>query len=726
MKHLLKRIRNRIGLLALLALTLPAVGGDKSLNELNQLWRANLNRAKVPPAPRLSDSVFARRAYLTVLGRIPTLAELNAFLAAPDRGALIDALHEKPGRLSHDFNWWADLLRLKDKVAGVPATSTRAYANWLRTALAENRPYDQMVRELITAQGYAGNNGAVGFYQRDRGMPLDQLANTAQTFLGTRLGCAQCHDHPFEDWTQMQFFQLAAFSSPVEVLSLPTSLSEQIPAIHEHMTRRERTIGAQSFAAITRPFRNAIVAETSRPLKLPHDYQYDDAKPKDIVKPAVPFGPKISSNGNPSPAKSYATWMTDPANPRFAKVMVNRLWKRIMGVGILEPVDDLDGAKAIGDPAMLEMLTRILMEVEFDLIAFKKLLLRSEPFQRRSVAYDLTSGNGFAFPGPMHRRMNSEQIWDSVAVLIRDDLDETIRRQHVEVTDALERSVHNAVKANDLLALLKRSREIAQHIEDAAKVTEKFRRELSNFGKQDKKQAAAWLERVITQTDRDLAAYSELTFLGHGPEPARQMVTPYLNIRQQMVQVALKTFPELKPRYVDYFFSHHASSIASRKDKAAKAAIQTEYATRLKRDGRREAERFRLAAHQKRRLQKFLRASEYGNPSPEVHLLREFGQSDRELINNSSLETSIPQMLELRNGRIAGELYNPQSSIQRQLTGIKESDAIVRNLFLQMLSRPPTKEELTIFEQEFRPRIDSGIRNVIWVLLNSAEFVYPR
>jgi hypothetical protein len=159
-------------------------------------------------------------SHLDIIGRIPTMQETQAFLQSTDkdkRAKLIDALLASEGYTQHMFHFWADLLRVQSRANGGQGEMTsKPYLEHVKRRIRENMPYDAFVRELLTAQGKVWDNPAIGYYMRDLGMPLDNLSNTTRVFLGTRIECAQCHNHPFDKWTQMQFYQMAAFTFPLE------------------------------------------------------------------------------------------------------------------------------------------------------------------------------------------------------------------------------------------------------------------------------------------------------------------------------------------------------------------------------------------------------------------------------------------------------------------------------------------------------------------------------
>ncbi|MDC0937096.1 DUF1549 domain-containing protein, partial [Pirellulales bacterium] len=310
---------------------------------IDRMIDEGLHHRGVDPLPRTTDEQFARRIYLDVVGRIPTYAEVGAFLDSTDpqkRARLIDQLLDSPGYVSHMYNFWADILRVRDKDAGV---SRVFYVNWIKEAIAENRPYDQFVRELVSSSGsgWQRGNGAVGYYFRDRGMPLDNMANTLRIFLGTRLSCAQCHDHPHDRWTRREFFEMAAFTSGVS--------TENKDKLFSSIYQREKVTTNPELRAFSQHVRNTFHMDRvdgfgEGVIEVPDDYQYDDASPGELITARTHMGPpSVHMSGETEAGYRYhfADWLTSPENPRFAQVIANRLWRRTMGVGLIEPVDDL-------------------------------------------------------------------------------------------------------------------------------------------------------------------------------------------------------------------------------------------------------------------------------------------------------------------------------------------------------------------------------------------------
>jgi len=175
--------------------------------KIDELVSKKLAAEKIKPNALTTDEVFVRRIYLDTVGRVPTKAETLAFLdskEADKRAKLIDQLLSGDGYVQNFFNFWADVLRIKNGLlpGGQGREAGAAYIQWLKDSLRENKPYDVMVREMLTADGGTYEDGAVGFYLRDYQMPLDNMAVTTQIFLGTQMVCAQCHNHPFDKWSQ--------------------------------------------------------------------------------------------------------------------------------------------------------------------------------------------------------------------------------------------------------------------------------------------------------------------------------------------------------------------------------------------------------------------------------------------------------------------------------------------------------------------------------------------
>ena len=400
------------------------------------LVRANPDRVKngKPPItqfnPMANDEQFVRRVYLDIVGRIPNYDEAMAFIkdSSPKKRAdLIDMLLESDGYKAHLFNYFAEMLRLKDNLDQANFRGT-PYINWVKEQVAKNRPYDQMVHEMMTASGKMWHNGAAGYLLRDAGMPLDNLANTLTVFLGTDVACAQCHDHPFADWTQKQFFEMAAFfgatstRTPYRNQAIMPDIEKMVEKAGLDMRRLRN--GIQTYMTANT---YAVRDLDKNMLKLPHDYKYKDGKPGDPVNPKF-ITWSSADKGNPAYKQSkskeeklrdsFSSWMTHPQNPRFAMTIANRMWKRAFGAGIAEPVTNIDDPDQSANPELLKHLAEEMKRVKFDLKEFMRIVYNTRAYQSEATTENIVMGEVYYFQGPMLRRMTAEQAWDSYMTLV--------------------------------------------------------------------------------------------------------------------------------------------------------------------------------------------------------------------------------------------------------------------------------------------------------------------
>ena len=370
------------------------------------------------------EEQFVRRVYLDTVGRVPTGEEAANYLkdtATDKRGKLIDALLNSSGYTMNMYNWLADLFRVKDEIG--KGAQAFLFQDWLKDQLAADRPWDALVKDMLTADGKLCENGATGFLLRDAQMPLDGVSNMLTTFLGANVACAQCHDHPLAQWTQRDFYQMAAFFGASDGYdqagyAKARKLAKGTPATGALGKRQVQQIAGVNI------FRMEDTGKQS--LTFPKDYKYDDVKAGSGVSPhliAWSAGdgklPAYQINtGNPKTLRDeFARWMTHPDNPRFAANIANRMWKKVFGLAVQEPVSDLDNMEKGGNAELLAHLTTIMKAAKFDLRQFQRVLLNSQTYQRAaSVTPDLEKGP-YLFPGPLLRRMTAEQTWDSVLVL---------------------------------------------------------------------------------------------------------------------------------------------------------------------------------------------------------------------------------------------------------------------------------------------------------------------
>jgi hypothetical protein len=393
--------------------------------QIDRLVEQEIARENEQSLPPVTDEEFLRRLYLGVVGRIPTHDEARSFLDKPEprlRADLIEELLNSDGYVSHSFNWWADILRIRSSGSPAINASGASYANWVKKSIAENTPYDQFVRELINPikdgeEAYTWDNGAAGYYMRDSGMPLDNMSNTVQVFMGTRLVCAQCHDHPFDKWSQMDYHQMAAYR--FNTITTRTSTKSLLPTTFDK--NKDTPFFRQAANDVFRPIQYGVVP-TERKHKLPHDYRSKrkGGKPGEEVRPST-RGFKDAPPGKGGKGQhllgNYAEWLTHRDNVRFNRVIANRLWKRVFGRGLVEPVDNWTDETEASNRYLMDYLTRLIVQLNYDQKEFLKILLNTRTYQRQAYGNDISGDDKFLFTGPVLRRMSAEQIYDSIGAL---------------------------------------------------------------------------------------------------------------------------------------------------------------------------------------------------------------------------------------------------------------------------------------------------------------------
>ncbi len=337
--------------------------------------QAGWQKQKLTPANRSSDSEFLRRVYLDLVGSIPTYEETVAFLDSKDadkRAQLIDRLLADPRYAQHQTDTW-DLLLFDRRPPGYDTDKRDGFQGWLYKQFAQNTPYDVWARELLRAEGNSAENGAL-YYVQYRNAPEDASEAISQTFLGVQLHCARCHDHPFENWTQRDFYGMAAFLARLEVVSVGKK-----GTLPNYMIG-ERNSGDVQF---TGSAKTAKVGDKGVPV--PPKFLTGAV----LVEPPVPAGFKearFAANKVPPPPKfsrkdQLADWITRPDNPFFARAIANRVWGQFMGRGLVHPVDNLSPSNKPSHPELLDQLTRELVAHKFDLKWYIRELVNSNAYQ---------------------------------------------------------------------------------------------------------------------------------------------------------------------------------------------------------------------------------------------------------------------------------------------------------------------------------------------------------
>jgi hypothetical protein len=388
-----------------------ADGQDRPLREvIDAEIAAAWERQKLTPALPADDAEFLRRVYLDLVGVIPTYDETAAFLAdsATDkRQRLIDRLLDDPRYAQHQADLWDQILFGRHP-PGYDTDKRDGIQRWLRDQFADNRPYDVWVRELLKAEGNSVEQGPPLYYAQYRNQPEDLSEVVTQTFLGIQLQCARCHDHPFEDWTQLDFYGMAAFFARLQIVEAGKKDNLTMWAVAEKST---------GDILFTGPAKDQEPGRKGEPVKP----KFLLGEP--LAEPPLPEGfkePKIESN-QPPPAPLFsrknalAEWIARPDNPYFTRAIANRLWAQYFGRGLVHPVDNMSPANQPSHPALLDALAKWLVEHRYELKAYIRELVSSKTYQLSSAGG--TSGDASALPNWFeHARMrplSAEELVES-------------------------------------------------------------------------------------------------------------------------------------------------------------------------------------------------------------------------------------------------------------------------------------------------------------------------
>jgi hypothetical protein len=348
-------------------------------NYADKFINAKLQRLKILPSELTGDAEFLRRVSFDLIGLPPSVEELRAFLADKTetrlkRGRTIEKLMARPEFVDHWALKWGDLLQVNRSRLG--DKGVWAFREWIRESIAANKPYDQMVRELITAKGSTFQNPPANFFRFTRDAKV-AMETTTQLFLGVRMVCAQCHDHPFEQWTQNQYFQLSAFFAGVGIKD-----------------------GADS--------NEEIVYEKRDEAEIKH--------PKDgrVVHAKFLFGGEKLSPRESELRQSLVDWLTSKDNALFGKAMANRMWSYFFGRGIIDPVDDIRASNPPTNPQLLDAMTQDFIAHNFDLRYLIRTIVNSRTYQLSFRTNDWNEDDETNFSHAQPRRLGAEQLFDAI------------------------------------------------------------------------------------------------------------------------------------------------------------------------------------------------------------------------------------------------------------------------------------------------------------------------
>jgi hypothetical protein len=337
---------------------------------------------KVPPSSRCDDATFLRRAFLDTIGTLPTSDEAREFLAdssADKRDKIIDSLLTRPEFVDYWTYKWADLLLISGQ--RLRPKALEAYYKWLHEAVAANKPWDQFVREIVTATGSTYDNGAVNFYALHQD-PEDMAETVAQAFMGLSINCAKCHNHPLEKWTNDQYYAFANLFSRVRAKGWGGGFSQGDGL---------RIVYSDTQGELVQPSRG--VPQQPCPL---------DGQP-------------VAFDATDDRRIAVANWLTCSENRYFTRAIVNRVWANFFGVGLVESVDDLRLTNPASNEELLSAASKYLVEHKYDLKELMRVILQSETYQRTSDPLVENKADERFYSRYYPRRLKAEVLLDAIA-----------------------------------------------------------------------------------------------------------------------------------------------------------------------------------------------------------------------------------------------------------------------------------------------------------------------
>jgi hypothetical protein len=373
-------------------------------SQVRDVW----DRERIVSASPADEATFLRRVFLDLVGVIPTHDEARAFLNDADdqkRTKLIDRLLDDPRYARHQADVW-DMIYFGRNPPGYDSPKREGFQTWLRDAFAKNLPYDQLARALLRAEGNTAEQGAPMYLVQYVGRPEDASMAVSQTFLGVQLQCARCHNHPREDWTQQDFFGLAAFFSRLTTVRAGKAGTLDKVFVAEMNTGEIKFTGPVGDAKpgkagdVVKP-KFLLAAVLDEP-DLTAEFK-DEKRPKDGEPPAPP---KFSRKDK------LAEWVTSAENPLFARAVVNRVWSQFLGRGLVHPVDNMSASNPSSHPELLDQLAREFVAHQFDLKWLIRELCNSRVYQLGTTG-DVTDAKPRWFERARTRPLSAEELLES-------------------------------------------------------------------------------------------------------------------------------------------------------------------------------------------------------------------------------------------------------------------------------------------------------------------------
>lgn len=364
-----------------------------AFNHVDELVYEKLKRVKMLPSDLCSDADFVRRVHIDLTGLPPEPEVVRKFLADPrptqaKRDELIDKLVGSPEYIEHWTNKWADMLQVNRKFLG--DVGAKALRDYIRKAVAENMPYDKLAYAVLTGSGSNVEHPEAAYYKVLR-EPDAAMENTTHLFLAIRFNCNKCHDHPFERWTQDQYYALASFFAQIGRAEDPKFKGQKIGG-----------------SAVDNPVSLVEVISDTGNGEVKHIRTGENAKP------VFPFTHKDLPSDKDPRRTQLAKWITSKENPYFAKSYVNRIWSYLTGVGIIEPVDDIRAGNPASNPALLDRLTKDFIDSNFNVQMLMKSICKSRTYQLSVSTNKWNDGDDLNYSHAIARRLPAEVLYDAI------------------------------------------------------------------------------------------------------------------------------------------------------------------------------------------------------------------------------------------------------------------------------------------------------------------------
>jgi WD40 repeat protein len=389
------------------ATTLTVMGDRKGFTwkapetwgEIDKLVAAKWERMKLQPSELCTDEEFVRRVHLDLTGLPPTSERVKSFVAddrptREKRDALVDELLKTPEYTDHWTNKWSDMLQVNSKFLG--DEGARLYRDWIRREIEANTPYDQFAYKIITASGSNKENPAASYYKILR-EPAEIVENTTHLFLATRFNCNKCHDHPFERWTQDQYYETAAYFA-------------QINLARDTKNAPNQNLGGTAVEG-AKPLYEVIADKPDGEVK--HD------RTGQVTAPEFPYETPLAKVAFAQPDKptrreQFGAWVVSPNNPYFAASYANRVWGYLLGTGIIEPLDDIRAGNPPSNPQLLDYLSAQFVKSGFNIRALTAEICKSRTYQLSIATNQWNEGDEINFSHAEARRLPAEVLYDAV------------------------------------------------------------------------------------------------------------------------------------------------------------------------------------------------------------------------------------------------------------------------------------------------------------------------